>query len=352
MTGPHRRYNPLLDEWVLVSPHRTQRPWQGQEEPPPAENRPSYDPSCYLCPGNARAGGGQNPAYEGTYVFANDYPAMLPSDDDLPVERSMFAAEPVSGECRVICFSPRHDETLATMSIDGIASVVELWREQVIELGCEYPWVQVFENHGSAMGASNPHPHGQIWASGHMPSIPMREEVQQTTHFLRTGNVLLLEYLAHELETRERVVCESEHWVWLVPYWAVWPFEVLLLPREHAIGFPDLAEPARRDLAVILKAGLAGFDRLFGIDFPYSMGWHGLPWKLEDWMGMELIGDPDERPRRRPEAWLLHAHFYPPLLRSATVRKHMVGYEMLAEPQRDITPEQAAERLRQVTPQV
>ena len=330
--NPHRRYNPLLDEWVLVSPHRSQRPWLGQVERTSGISVPEYEPNCYLCPGNERAGGEVNPAYRDTFAFQNDFPALLPVDSEQGSNAGLMRANQVTGECRVLCFSPRHDQTLATMPTHQVERVIAMWQAQTEELGQRYAWVQIFENHGEAMGASNPHPHGQVWATDYLPSIPAREDARQRQHFESAGSPLLMDYLAQELETGERVVLETDHWAWLVPYWATWPFEVLLLPKVHVRSFGDLTGELAADLARILKAGLAGYDALFGVDFPYSMGWHGPP-------------QPEQH-------WQLHAHFYPPLLRSASVRKFMVGFEMLAESQRDITPEQAAARLREVTPKV
>ncbi len=292
--------------------------------------RPSYDASCYLCPGNSRAGDSVNPNYEGTFVFKNDFAALLPESKAPRQDHELLTAEAATGECRVICFSPRHDLTLATMDADAIEHVISLWQDQILELGQTYRWVQVFENHGSAMGASNPHPHGQIWATDYVPTLPAREDEAQREYFASQGTTLLEDYVAQELRLRERVVIESEHWVWLVPFWATWPFEVLLLPKRPVEWLPGLTTDEVKDLATILKRGLQGYDRLFGVDFPYSMGWHGLC-------------------RAGATGWHLHAHFYPPLLRSASIRKFMVGFEMLGESQRDITPEQAAQRLRDVT---
>ncbi len=331
---PHRRRNPLTGDWVLVSPHRTRRPWQGQVEKLPDEERPAYDPGCYLCPGNMRAGQRSNPAYTGTFVFDNDFAALLPDGPrDEVQDGELFQAQAETGICRVICFSPRHDLTLPEMAVADIRRVVDVWAEQVVELGSreDIRYVQVFENKGAMMGCSNPHPHGQIWANYRIPQEPAREDQGQQSYFRAHGRPLLLDYLEAELERRERLVVENEHWVALVPYWAVWPFEILLLPRRHVTTLPQLADAERDGLADILKRLLTRYDNLFETSFPYSMGWHGEP------------TDGLSRPY-----WQLHAHFYPPLLRSATVRKFMVGYEMLGNPQRDITAEQAADRLRQL----
>ncbi len=331
---PHRRYNALTGEWILVSPHRTKRPWQGQQEPPPAEQRPQYDPKCYLCPGNARAGGHQNPVYESTFVFTNDFAALLPdtpSDHDNDAH-PLLRTEPQKGACRVICFSPRHDLTLPEMTLENIRKVVDLWAEQTAELGQSYQWVQVFENKGEVMGCSNPHPHGQIWAGSALPNEPRKEDANQKLYFEETGKVLLQDYSALEIEQQERVVAENQYWIVVVPYWAIWPFELLLTPRRHVQRLPDLTDDERNSLADIMKRILTKYDNLFQVSFPYSMGWHGAP-----------FGDGDDA------HWQLHAHYYPPLLRSATVKKFMVGYEMLAEAQRDITAEQAAERLRNLS---
>jgi UDPglucose--hexose-1-phosphate uridylyltransferase len=331
---PHRRFNALTGEWVFVSPQRNQRPWQGRIEPPPAQARPQYDPQCYLCPGNARANGEHNPPYSSTYVFSNDFPAFLPDTPDHDAsEHPLLQAHVQAGTCRVVCFSPRHDLTLAQMSDVEIRTVVDTWAAQVTELGQRWRWVQVFENKGELMGCSNPHPHGQIWASDFIPTMVAKELVQQRLWSeAHGGQPLLLEYAALEARSGQRVVLENAAWLVVVPWWAVWPFETLLLPRRHVTNLPELTHVERDSLAQILGQLLRAYDRLFGVSFPYSGGWHGAPGS----------GSTAANPGVQ-----LHAHFYPPLLRSASVRKFMVGYEMLAEAQRDLIPEQAAERLRQ-----
>ena len=333
---PHRRLNPLTGEYVLVSPHRAKRPWQGQVERLPAEERPSYDPTCYLCPGNSRTSGAQNPQYEHTYVFTNDFPALLP-DTPLAVnsESGLFELESVRGTCRVMCFSPRHDLSLPEMAVEDIRRVVDAWAEQVRELGQSNRWVQVFENKGAVMGSSMPHPHGQIWALDALPNEPAKEEVRQRRYLRDNGRPLLLDYAEQELEKGERVVVKNDQWLAVVPFWATWPFETLLLPRRHVLRMPELDEGERDALAAILKQLLTKYDNLFETSFPYSMGWHGAPFNEQS----QTDGPASDH-------WQLHAHFYPPLLRSATVKKFMVGFEMLAEAQRDLTAEQGAERLR------
>lgn len=327
---PHRRLNPLTGEYVLVSPHRTKRPWQGRQERPAVDQPPQYDPECYLCPGNTRANGEVNPAYESTYVFTNDFAALLPDAVTPPeTESPLLQAEPVPGTCRVICFSPRHDLTLPLMSPPEIRTVIDLWAEQTTELGATYRWVQVFENKGQLMGASNPHPHGQIWALDALPNEIRKEDARQVEYYRAYRRSMLVDYAELEAERGERVVVQNDDWLAVVPYWAIWPFETLLLPRKPVQRLPDLDDAGRDSLADALRRLLIRYDNLFEVSFPYSMGWHGAPF---------IDGDLSH--------WGLHAHFYPPLLRSATVRKFMVGFEMLGEAQRDITPEQAAERLR------
>ena len=329
---PHRRHNPLTGDWVLVSPHRTKRPWQGKQETVSAEKRPAHDPRCYLCAGNTRANGEKNPAYTGTFAFDNDFAALMtetPPDEGGPAP--LLRSEGAHGTCRVICFSPRHDLTLPEMELADIEGVIAVWAEQVTELGQRYRWVQVFENKGDVMGCSNPHPHGQVWAGSFLPNEAAKEDRCQAEYWTKHRRPLLVDYAAQEAAQRERIVVENEHWLAVVPYWAVWPFEILLLPRRQVSRLPDLTPAERSALAAILKELLTRYDNLFETSFPYSMGWHGAP------------TDDGTYPH-----WQLHAHFYPPLLRSATVRKFMVGYEMLAEAQRDLTPEQAAQRLREL----
>jgi len=330
MDYPHRRYNPLTGDWILVSPHRTQRPWQGKTETLPAEELPIYDPDCYLCPGNTRAGGIQNPVYDSTFVFTNDFSALLPEvPPQQPDRGELMRSSGVRGTCRVLCYSPRHDLTLARMPVEDILPVVDMWALQITELGQEYLGVQVFENRGALMGSSMPHPHCQVWASDQLPKEPQKEDKQQLEYYQRVGRPLLPDYLAAELDEGERLVLENPDWAVLVPYWAVWPFETLLLPKQPLRYLQELDPGQRRSLADILKRLLTRYDNLFETSFPYSMGWHPAP----------NAGQPNPH-------WQLHAHFYPPLLRSATVKKFLVGYEMLAEAQRDITAEQAAARLR------
>lgn len=331
---PHRRHNPLTGEWILVSPQRTQRPWQGQVEKSPPDERPAYDPYCYLCPGNTRAGGVRNPQYDSTLVFTNDFAALLPDAPAASNDHPLLRYESQRGDCRVVCFSPRHDLTLPEMALADIRRVVDVWAGQVIELGQHYRWVQIFENKGAMMGASNPHPHGQIWASDSLPNEAAKEERQQRTYLAEHGRPLLIDYAELEAQQEERIVVENPHWLAVAPFWATWPFETLLLPRRHVLHLPDLTDVERDALAHILKRLLTRYDNLFAVSFPYSMGWHGAPTG-----GRDAID-------RAAGHWQLHAHFYPPLLRSATVKKFMVGYEMLGEAQRDLTAEQAAVRLR------
>jgi len=330
--SPHRRWNPLLREWVLVSPHRTQRPWQGQVEKSASVIRPKYDPECYLCPGNSRAGGHKNSDYKSTFVFENDYAALVPQVPTSEVDKEgLIRAQAERGICRVICFSPRHDLTISNMGLEDVTHVVQVWTEQYQELG-SIDWinhVQIFENRGEIMGASNPHPHCQIWANETVPNLPAAEHSAQLEFRSQNDRCMLCEYLVLEQASGERVVCANEFFTVVVPFWAVWPFEVLVLANHHCTALDEVDASGRSGLADVLRRITSRYDNVFGVPFPYSMGFHQRP--------------TDGLPH--PE-WHLHAHFYPPLLRSATVRKFMVGYEMLASPQRDITPESAAERLR------
>ena len=329
---PHRRYNPLTGEWLLVSPHRARRPWQGQEDAPDLEQRPAYAPGCYLCPGNARVTGEVNPAYPGTFVFANDFAALTRDAPAPQGEDPLFRAAGAQGEARVICFSPDHAKTLPELEQAAIRGVVDCWAEQCVELGQRYANVQLFENKGAMMGCSNPHPHGQVWATSYLPHEIATEDRHQAAWLAEHGAQMLLQ-LAEREASGPRVVVENADWLAIVPYWAAWPFEVLLLPRFAVQRLPELTGSQRDNLAAILKALTVRYDNLFQCSFPYSMGWHGAPF------GLNEVGH-----------WQLHAHFYPPLLRSASVRKFMVGYELMAEAQRDLTPEQAAERLRAASP--
>jgi UDPglucose--hexose-1-phosphate uridylyltransferase len=340
--GAHRRFNPLTREWVLVSPQRTQRPWQGHVEKAAPPGLPSYDPTCYLCPGNERAGGARNPSYTGTFTFDNDFSALLPADVGVssqvsnpipPSLTELFTARPENGICRVICFSQRHDLTLPLLSLDVAENVIETWSRETAELQ-ERPgiaYVQVFENKGAIMGCSNPHPHSQIWAQSQIPNEIEKELTSQQEYHRTHGRPLLLDYLAEEQKRAERVIASNEYFTSLVPFWAVWPFEMIIIAHRAVPDLPALTRNERRALADLFRRVTCRYDNLFETSFPYSMGFHQAP----------------NNGAQHPE-WVLHAHFYPPLLRSATVRKFMVGYEMLAMPQRDITPETAAARLREL----
>jgi UDPglucose--hexose-1-phosphate uridylyltransferase len=330
---PHRRWNPLRRSWVMVSPHRTQRPWQGELSKTAAPASLTYDPECYLCPGNKRAGGEVNPAYPGVFSFVNDYAAVLPNPPAVvdEVASPLLTSEPVQGICKVLCFHPDHSLTLAKMQRPDIRRVIDAWASETEEIAA-LDWInhiQIFENRGAMMGASNPHPHCQIWATSHIPDEPALETEAQQTYLDEHGSCLLCDYLAAERVSGERIIVKNDHFTVVVPWWAVWPFETMILSRRHCGLLPELAGDERNALADILKRVTSRYDNLFDVSFPYTMGFHQSP----------VDGQP------HPE-WHFHAHFYPPLLRSATVRKFMVGFEMLGMPQRDITPEDAAARLR------
>jgi UDPglucose--hexose-1-phosphate uridylyltransferase len=329
---PHRRFNPLNGTWVLVSPHRAKRPWAGQREPVNPASPLTHDPDCPLCPGTTRKGGTQNPHYQGTFVFKNDFAALKGDtppgegeDDDL------FKWESAQGETRVLCYSEDHSRTLPELSLQSLRALIDTWDQEVKDLSKDFAWVQVFENKGIMMGASQPHPHGQIWASSFVPSDVAVRDRRLAEYFETKGSNLLLDYVHRELREQTRIVAETDHWVALVPYWAAWPFETMLLPKAHRARFDELTAAERNDLGHALKILTTRYDNLFECSFPYSMGWHFAPFNSAT------------------EHWQLYAAFYPPLLRSANVRKFLVGYEMLAEAQRDLTPEQAAERIRELT---
>ncbi|AXH63823.1 MULTISPECIES: UDP-glucose--hexose-1-phosphate uridylyltransferase [Providencia] len=332
---PHRRYNPLTDQWVLVSPHRAKRPWNGMDEAPEATKQPEYDEKCFLCPTNKRVSGEINPDYKGTFVFQNDFSALTPQGSAQPENITrLLRTQAVRGLSRVICFSPDHSKTLPELSVSQIKDVVKTWNEQLSELGEEYLWVQAFENKGEMMGCSQPHPHGQIWASDFLPNEIKRKDENLQRYYKENGSNLLLDYAAFEMSDGKRTVVETEHWIAVVPYWAAWPFETILMPKSIVHRMNELTEEMQGDLALALKKLTSRYDNLFKTSFPYSMGWHFAPFFKD---GQSI------------NHWQLHAQFYPPLLRSSSVRKFMVGYEMLAETQRDLTPEQAAEKLRAVS---
>lgn len=351
-SNPHRRFNPLTGDWVLVSPHRTQRPWKGQVEKVPRADLPDYDPNCYLCPGNARSSGHRNPKYSSTYVFDNDFPALLPfeaedsssagggdtgqqvkgrssTSEDTPAQ--LFRIEAETGICHVMCFSPQHNASIPDLSAEQIEAVIQTWIDQSLDLEKHdfISYVQIFENKGAMMGASNPHPHCQIWATASIPNEPGKELSSQRRYYTENETCLLCDYLQAETKNKTRIVIENEYFSALVPFWAVWPFEIMVLTKRHVSGMPNLSPLEIGALGDLLQRLTACYDSLFEISFPYSMGFHQAPFNDGS----------------HPE-WHLHAHFYPPLLRSATVRKFMVGFELLASPQRDLTPEYAAERLR------
>ncbi len=334
--SPHRRFNPLTREWVLVSPQRATRPWLGQVEKPAPEEKPQYDPTCSLCPGNKRANGAVNDKYTSTFVFDNDFPALLTEKAAEPVpERSssLLVAESETGRCKVICFSPRHDLSLPYMDLAGVSEVIRTWTNETRSLGAmeDITYVQVFENKGAMMGCSNPHPHSQVWATAHIPNEPAKELTSQREYYAEHGTPLLMDYLAEERTNPVRILAANDSFTALVPFWAIWPFETMITANRQVTNLTELTEKEVTDLAAVFLDVTRRYDGLFGVSFPYSMGFHQAPFDG----------------KKHPE-WVLHAHFYPPLLRSATVRKFMVGYELMAQPQRDLTPETAAERLRSI----
>lgn len=332
----HRRYNPLSGKWVLVSPHRGKRPWMGQDESPVPSSASAYEADCFLCPGNTRVSGDINPNFDACYVFDNDFAALAPNTPQASSsENDILRFESVRGLSRVVCFSPDHSKTLPQLSQAQVREVLNTYTAQIDELGQDYEWVQVFENKGAAMGCSQPHPHAQVWAASYLPNeLQAKDELLQA-HFDKTGNNLLLEYAWREKAEQARIVVETENWLAVVPYWAAWPFETMILPCFEASRFDELNDEQMNELAFVLKTLATKYDNLFKTSFPYSMGWHYAPFKRGN--NGELASS---------KHWQLHALFYPPLLRSATVRKFMVGFEMLAEPQRDLTAEQAAQRLK------
>lgn len=331
--NPHRRLNQLTGEWVLVSPHRTKRPWQGQQEEPDMATLPEHDETCYLCPGNTRAGGVVNPDYADTFVFTNDFAALLPeSVGEAPPSDGLLVAEPETGVCRVICYSPRHDLNMARLGVERAGKVVDLWCDEFRELSArdDLGYIQIFENRGSIMGCSNPHPHGQIWATQNVPMYPAMEDVRQAAHQEEHGCCMLCRYVEQELKDGRRIIFENDSFVVLVPFWAVWPFETMILPKSHMSSILEMDARQKIDLAdAMVRLGIR-YDNLFQTSFSYSMGIHQQP------------SDGREHPH-----WHFHMHYYPPLLRSRSVKKFMVGFEMMAMPQRDLTAEAAAARIRE-----
>jgi len=329
----HRRYNPLTGEWVLVSPHRTKRPWQGKQEAIPKKELPSYVDHCYLCPNNERAGGAKNPNYKGTFVFQNDFAALNDKSNEVVYEQGLLKAKTEKGLCKVICFSEQHNKTLPDLSVEEITNVIKVWSEEYTSIGkLNYiNYIQIFENKGAIMGCSNPHPHGQIWAQSSLPNEVLKKDTQQRSYWQQHKKSILQKYLLQEVELNERIICSNEHFVALTPFWAVWPYEVMLAPLKHYENIAQLNNEEQLAFAEIIQQVTQKFDRLFKVSFPYSMGIHQAPTNNLD-----------------NSCWHFHLSFYPPLLRSATVKKFMVGYEMFGEAQRDISAEQAAQKLKEL----
>lgn len=335
MNNTHRRYNPLTDEWILVSPNRTQRPWQGQTEDEAKETKPHYDPQCYLCPNNKRANGEINPDYKSTFIFTNDYSSLTMNVEEEEIDNSgLIKAKSEEGICKVVCFSPRHDLTLSDFSVDEISSVITAWQNEYDSIGSmnEINYVQIFENKGSVMGASNPHPHGQIWAQNSIPVEPLKEQRNFKKYYDVHRSTILSDYLKIELDKKERIIFENKNFLVLVPFWAVWPFETMIISKTPYQNILEFNENDKRDFAEIINIISRKYDKIFNVSFPYSAGIHQSPTDN----------------KKHPE-WHFHMHFFPPLLRSATIKKFMVGYEMLANPQRDITAEKSAKIIRDVT---
>lgn len=329
---PHRRFNALSGEWVLVSPHRAKRPWQGQQEEITKDSRPTYDPGCYLCPGNKRANGEINPAYSSTFVFENDFGALQADSPEGSYQHAgLLKAESERGISKVICFSPRHDLTLADMNVADIRNVVDLWQQEYETLArLDFiNYVQIFENKGAVMGCSNPHPHGQIWAQSAVPNEPAKETIQQENYYHQHNRSLLQDYLDIEIKENKRIIYQNASFAVVVPFWAIWPFETMIISKRHFQHIGQMTDIEKDDFADAIKHLTATYDKIFNISFPYSAGIHQQPTDGKDHV-----------------AWHFHMHFYPPLLRSASIKKFMVGYEMLGSPQRDITPETSAERLK------
>jgi len=329
----HKRYNILTGEWVLVSPHRAKRPWQGQNEIVSNVVRPSHDSSCYLCAGNTRINGEKNPNYEDVFVFTNDFAALQSDSKSFSVNDGLIKAESEQGICKVICFSPDHSKSLADMDVKDIDKVIKTWQEEYTSLGANESinYVQIFENKGAVMGCSNPHPHGQIWSQSTLPNEVDKKNKQQQKYYNKNQRSLVGEYLSQELEIKERIIYENNDFVVLIPFWAVWPFETMIVPKRQYSNITEISETESLSFAEAISVITKAYDKLFECSFPYSSGIHQSPTN-----------------GKSNSHWHWHMSFYPPLLRSSTVKKFMVGYEMFGSPQRDITAEQAGERLKKI----